>query len=110
MTDRQFLECYRESKNYTDADAFASDMALADIWGDPEGCADIPQERIDELYRVWDALHRSVRDIWQASGMSQRGLAEKFCIQYRTMEKWCCGDRVPPDYVCIMMQRLLGLL
>lgn len=108
MTDRQFLECYQGSKNYTDADAFVSDMALAAIWDDPEG--DIPQARIDELRRVWDALHRSVRDIWLASGLSQRKLAEKFCIPYVTMEQWCGGRREPPDHERIMMQRLLGML
>lgn len=110
MTDKQFLECYLESKNYTDADAFVSDMALSSIWGDPEDCPDIPRERIDELHLVWDALHRSIRDIWKASGLSQRGLAEKFCIPYITMEQWCSGKREPPDHERIMMQRLLGLL
>ncbi len=110
MTDQQFLECYREIGNYTDPDAFVSDMALSSMWGDPEDAVEIPAERISELRRVWDALHRSARDIWQASGLSQRKLAEKFCIPYRKMERWCNGVSNPPDHDRIMMQRLLGLL
>lgn len=57
-----------------------------------------------------DATHRSVKEIAAAAGMSQRKLAERFGIPYRTMENWCEGRRKCPDYVKMMMQEILGLI
>ncbi|MGM9549029.1 MAG: helix-turn-helix domain-containing protein [Faecousia sp.] len=44
------------------------------------------------------------------AGLSQRKLAERFCIPVRTVEDWCAGKRIPPDYVRMMIQESLGLL
>ena len=109
MTDKQRMYCLSEAASYTDRDAYISDLALSSIWRDAED-ADIPASRIDDLGRLWDAAHRSVREIAALSGLSQRKLAERFCIPYRTVEDWCRGIRTPPDYVRLMMQQLLDLL
>lgn len=109
MTDKQYSTCILEVQNYTDRDAYISDLALSSIWGDdPE--AEIPAQRIEQLGSIYDAVHRSVADIAKAAGLSQRKLAERFCIPYRTVENWCGGQRECPVYLRLMMQECLGLL
>lgn len=109
MTDRQFVLCAQEAHGIADRDAYVSDMALSSIWGD-EPDADIPAERLEQLAAIWEAAHRSVRDIVYAAGLTQRQLADRFCAPYRTVEDWCRGLRTPPDYVRLMMQEILGLI
>ena len=114
MTNKRFSVCVAEIDNYSDRDAYVSDLALLSMWGDAEDAA-IPQERIEFLTKLWDACHRSVKDIAAAAGLSQRKLAERFCIPYRTVECWC-GSRTSPSarscplYTRLMMQECLGLL
>ena len=109
MTDKQYTTCVTEAQNYTYREAYISDLALSSIWGDaPE--AEIPAGRIEQLGSIYDAVHRSVADIAKAAGLSQRKLAERFCIPYRTMENWCGGQRDCPVYLRLMMQECLGLL
>ena len=109
MTDKQFTLCVSEVDNYSDPAAYVSDLALSSMWGDAEDAA-IPQERIAFLSQLWDAFHRSVKEIAAAAGMSQRSLAERFCVPYRTMEDWCTGKRACKLYDRLMMQECLGLL
>ncbi len=109
MTDKQFLLCVSEVDNYSDRDAYVSDLALSSMWGDSED-AEIPQARIEFLAQLWAACHRSVKDIASAAGLSHRKLAERFCVPYRTVENWGSGINVPPAYVLLMMQECLGLL
>lgn len=108
MTDKQYMACVAEAVNYTDKDAYVSDLCLSSMWGDAED-ADMPAERIEQLGQLWDACRRSVKDIAAAAGMSQRKLAERFCIPYRTVEDWCAGRRECPIYTRLMMQECLGL-
>ena len=109
MTRSEFTTCAAEVSAHTDRAAYISDMALASLWGDaPEG--EVPQQRIDELGQVWDAVNRPMREIPPAAGLSQRKLAERFMIPYRTMEDWCRGVRECPAYVRLMIQECLGLL
>lgn len=109
MTDKQFYFCVAEAANYTDRDAYVSDLALSSIWGDAES-ADIPAGRMSALGEIYDAAHRSVRDIVQAAGMTQCAFASHFCIPLRTVEDWCCCRRECAAYVRLMMQECLGLL
>lgn len=109
MTDTQFAACARECAAYTDPDAYVSDMSLSDIWGDsPE--AEIPASRVADLRAVWDALHRPVREIVAASGLSQASFGERYCIPRRTVENWCSGARECPLYTRLLLQRAEGLL
>lgn len=109
MTDKQYMTCVTEAANYADRDAYISDLCLSSLWEDAEG-ADVPNGRVDALGQIWDACHRSVKDIAKDAGLSQRKLAERFCIPYRTVEDWCAEKRTPPLYACLMMQEILGLL
>lgn len=101
--------CLSEAANYPDRDAYISDLVLSSLWGD-EPDADIPTARLDWLGQLYDAAHRSVREIAASAGLSQRKLAERFAIPYRTVENWCSGVRSCPDYVRLMMQECLGLV
>ena len=109
MTDKQRSLCIAETQNYKDRDSFVSDLSLSTMWGDdPDATA--PLERVEWLSSVYDACRRSVKEIAADAGMSQRKLAERFCIPYRTVENWCCGKNACPLYIRLMMQEILGLL
>lgn len=101
--------CVSESLNYDEQDAFVSDLALSAIWEDAEE-SKIPQDRVDWLCEIWGATHRSMKDIARAAKLSQKALAERFCVPQRTMEDWCRGVSKCPIYTRLMMQECLGLL
>ena len=109
MTLKQDKFCIQELPEYTDADAYVADIALSYIWEETLS-DDIPADRVEAIEKIWDAYHKSVKDIAAEAGMTQRKLADRFCIPLRTVEDWCAGKRTPPDYVRMMMQELLGLL
>ena len=112
MTDKQYSICVTEAQNYTDRDAYISDMALSSMWGDSPD-APIPQDRLEQLGSIYDAVHRSVKDIAAAAGISVRAMAIRFCIPQRTAEGWCCSGKSARDcplYTRLMMQECLGLL
>ena len=109
MTNKQFYICVGEATCYSDRDAYISDLALSTLWEDGES-NEIPPERIAALGSIWDACNRSVKDIASASGISNRKLAERFCIPYRTVEDWSAGKRECSIYVRLMMQECLGIL
>lgn len=109
MTIKQYHAIMAEIPNYTDRDAYISDLALSTIWDDsPE--AEIPAERIELLGTLWDTAHRSIKEIAAAAGLSNRKLAERFGIPYSTMEDWSAGARKCNPYIRMMMQECLGLL
>ena len=108
-TDEIFSNLWADALATTERDAYVSNWTLSSIWGDdPE--SDIPQDRIDYLGRIWDVAHMSVREICKAAKMSQVALAQRFCIPYRTVQNWCGDVSKCPDYVRLMMARLLNLI
>lgn len=109
MTINQYNFCVKEAVEGLDRDTYISDLALSSIWGNAEDAA-VPADRIEQLGNIWDACGRTVKDIAAAAGLSQRKLAERFCIPYRTMENWGAGSRECPLYLRLMMQECLGLL
>ena len=109
MTINQYRSCIAEVFAYAERDFFVSDLALSEIWGDaPED--PIPDARLAALGQIWDAAHRTVPEIAKAAGLSNRKLAERFGIAYRTVEDWAAERREPPFYVRLMLQQCLGLL
>lgn len=109
MAITQYRTAVAEAANYTDRDAYISVLTMSTIWGNPED-ADIPTNRVEQLGEIWDAYHRSFKEIAAAAGLSCRKLAERFCIPYRTMEDWSAGKSTCPIYVRLMMQECLGLI
>ena len=109
MTINQYRACIAAVFAYAERDFFVSDLALSEIWGDaPED--PIPDSRLDALGLIWDAAHRTVPEIAKTAGLSNRKLAERFCIPYRTVEDWAVERRESPLYVRLMLQQCLGLL
>lgn len=108
MTNRQYYYCASHCPEYTDPDAYVSDLALSSIWGDAPD-ADIPADRLDALRGIYAAVNRPVRQIVAASGLTQAAFAERLCIPLRTVENWCGGLRECPVYVRLLIQQALGL-
>lgn len=109
MNDNQFTACVLECAAYTDRESYISKMATSSIWGDSAD-AEIPQNRIDAIGAIWDAVNRSVRDIVANSGLSQAAFAERYCIPKRTLENWCFGSRECPIYLRLLLQRAENLI
>lgn len=108
MTSKQYAVCVTEAQEYTGRDAYISDLALSSMWGDlPDD--DIPQARLSQLGRIYDAVHRSVKDIAAEAGISAREMAIRFCIPQRTLENWCMGVNKCPLYTRLMLQESLGI-
>lgn len=109
MTDTQFYFCVRECAAYTDRESYVSDLATSSLWGLRENSG-APQPMIESLGVIWDAVHRPVREIVSASGLTQAAFGERYCIPKRTVENWCSGSRECPVYVRLLLQRAEGLL
>lgn len=108
MTDKQYSTCVAEAQNYTDRDAYISDISLSSMWGDlPD--AEIPEDRIEQLCSIYDAANRSIKQIAAEAGVSVRAIATRFCIPQRTVENWSGGQRECPVYLRLMMQECLGI-
>ena len=109
MTTIQYLACVSETQNYTDIDAYVSDLAMSSIWEDAEE-AEIPADRIEDLRAIFTAANRSIKQIAAAAGMSMNKLADRFAIPRRTVENWSAGVRTPSLWELLVIQEALGLL
>lgn len=109
MNVKQYETCMTEVSSYTDKAAYISDLALSSIWGDdPE--SEIPSDRLENIGKIWDAAHRTMKDIIADSGYSMADLSRRLQIPYRSVQNWCAGVRIPPDYVLLMIQECIGML
>lgn len=104
MNAEQRYLALSEMDNYSDRDAWLSDVASSTIWGDPEDQADIPQERIDTLLRLWDVVHLPIREL--LAPMTQAQACREFFVPRRTMQDWFAGVRECPVYVRLYLARL----
>lgn len=108
MTSQLRHTLYSETRNYTDPDAYVSDLALSSVWGDAED-ADIPAERIALLRRIWEDTHCTVRELIERYGLTQSAFARHFNIPLRSVQHWCLGARQCPPYLIAMAAELLSL-
>lgn len=108
MTNKQYSTCVTEAQNYTDRDAYISDMVLSSMWCD-DPAEDIPEDRIEQMRRIYDAVHRSVKDIAALAGLNITNMAARFAVPYRTMQNWFNGSRECILSSRLMMQECLGL-
>jgi len=109
MTNQQFITCVAETQSYTDRDAYISDLSLSSMWGDAED-APVPEQRITDLGQIWDAAHRTFRDIAAAAGIPVRQLAMRYAIPRRTAEDWSAGQSKPQLHELLAIQQCEGLL
>ena len=104
-----FFFCLKETSNYSDSDAFVSDLALSSVWEDSTD-AELDPERIKWLQQIWSAAHRSIKDILKLIPMTQAAFSDCFGIPLRTVENWCSGKNDCPLYTNILIQERLGLV
>lgn len=108
MTLKQYNTCALEAANYADPDAYVSDLALSDIWGDgPEDR--IPEDRIQQLQEIYRAAAMTVPEIAKAAGLNITQMSARFAVPYRTMQDWFSGARSCSLANRLMMQECLGL-
>lgn len=51
----------------------------------------------------------TVKELRTKTGLSQGKFAARFGVPVRTLQNWEQGHQVPPDYVVVMMERILDL-
>ena len=107
MTSEQYGTCIMELENYSDRDAYVSDLSLSSMWGD-SGDGEIPRDRISAIGDIWDAAHRTVKEISRAAGMTNRELSAYFGIPLPTVEAWSRGSRNAAPYMILILQEALG--
>lgn len=105
MNDKIFYTLAAETANYTDRDAYISDLALSSIWA--EGADIATAARI--CGAVWDVTHLSIRDIRTSAGLTQAEFSTRFLIPKRTVENWEGGASACPIYTRLMLAKLCGL-
>ena len=107
MTAEERNFCLTEMSAYSDAGAYASDLAISSVWGDTDA-SDIPADRIDELRRLWDAIHLPMRELLAPLSIAEA--SRRFCIPYRTVQDWFAGLHACPAYLRLLLAESLQKL
>lgn len=111
MTDKQLRFAYSEAANYTDPDAFASDILLSAMFLPPEDeTANLDTAQLENLYHIWHVANDPFKVLLRSIGITQTRCAERFCIPLRTVQHWALGERACPSYVRLMMAELTGYM
>lgn len=105
MKDKDFFVIWGNALKNGDRDAFISNWSPSSILGDPDD-----SNVADEIGKIWDIAHMTVRDLCSRAGIGQSELSRKFCIPLRTVQNWCGGQNPCPPYIVLMMARLLGII
>ncbi len=110
MTPTQFALACSEAHNYSDPDAFISDLltSSAFVSADPEAELDLTQ--VDALRRIWTAAAAHFRDLLRALDLGQTELARRYQIPLRTVQNWASGVNDCPVYTRLMIARLEGYI
>lgn len=109
MTSKQIAHAFSETGNYFDADAFVSDLILSSHFLDPDDPAAGPDlTMVDPLRKVWNAARLPFRALLTELGLTQSELSRRYVIPLRTVQAWAAGDRVPPDYLRLLLAKAEG--
>ena len=109
MTINQYHLALTEIDNYTDRDAFVSDLALSSAFPEDSDLS----VTASELVLIWDAYHMTIRDLRNAAGLSRMEFSRRFRIPIRSVENWECtgpNARECPVYVRLLIADVLGLM
>lgn len=87
---------------------FVNNVALSTP-DDADGCLDLDAEK-ERLVRIWAVARMSVREMVEASGISQTAFAKGAGIPRRTVQGWCLGERECPVYVRFLLAEHYGLI
>lgn len=109
MTIYQYHLALTEIENYTDRDAFVSDLAISPAFPEDSDLS----VTASELILIWEVYHMTIRDLRTAAGISRMDFSRRFCIPIRTIENWECtgpNARECPVYVRLFIAESLGLM
>lgn len=87
---------------------FTSNVTLSTS-DDADSCLDLDAEK-EQLARIWAVARMSVREMVEASGISQTAFAKGAGIPRRTVQGWCLGERECPAYVRFLLAEHYGLI
>ena len=88
--------------------AFLNNVALS-IPDDADGCVDLDAEK-RRLAQIWDVAHMTMKEIVDASGLSQTAFAKQAGVPRRTVQDWCGEKRACPTYVRFLLAEHYNLL
>ena len=109
MTIYQYHLALTEIENYTDRDAFVSDLALSSAFPEDSDLS----VTASELILIWEAYHMTIRDLRTAAALSRMDFSRRFRIPIRTIENWECtgpNSRECPTYVRLLIAESIGLM
>lgn len=89
-------------------EVFLNNVTLS-IPEDAAGCADLDAEK-RRLAQIWDVAHMTMKEIVDASGLSQTAFAKQAGVPRRTVQDWCGEKRACPAYVRFLLAEHYGLL
>lgn len=88
--------------------AFLNNVTLS-IPDDADGCVDLDAEK-RRLAQIWDVAHMTMKEIVDASGLSQTAFAKQAGVPRRTVQDWCGKKRACPAYVRFLLAEHYNLL
>lgn len=89
-------------------EVFLNNVTLS-IEDDAPGCIDLDAEK-RRLAQIWDVAHMTMKEIVDASGLSQTAFAKQAGVPRRTVQDWCGEKRACPAYVRFLLAEHFGLL
>lgn len=89
-------------------EVFLNNVALS-IPEDAAGCIDLDAEK-RRLAQIWDVAHMTMKEIVDASGLSQTAFAKQAGVPRRTVQDWCGEKRACPAYVRFLLAEHYKLL
>ena len=110
MTKTQYDLAAREAANYTDPDAFVSDLLTSSAFPPEDETAPLLLDEADTLRRIWIAAEAPFRAFLAAMGLTQTGCSQRFLIPLRTVQNWAGGINDCPRYLRLMMAQLTGYI
>ena len=111
MTETQRTHAFDEAPNYTDPDAYVSDLLLSSAFLDPDDPEQEPDlSQAEELRRIWSAACLPFGDLLRELGHTQTSLSRRCGIPLRTVQDWAGGRRTPPGWVRLMIAELTGYI
>ncbi len=109
MTDKQIYTAYGEAFNYSDPDAFASDIVLS-LTDSEDPSKEVDTALFEQLRVLWHVANDPFKSLLEIIGITQTKCATRFCIPLRTVQGWALGERPASSYIRIMMAELSGVI
>jgi len=99
MTSEQLSLSWAEAAQYSDPDAFASDLILSEMFLPEDPAAEPDLSLVPALRQIHRAAAGSFRDFLAVVGETQSSLSRRYGIPLRTVQGWTLGERQCPPYV-----------